>query len=124
LKDADWDEVKDEYMERCIAKWREYAPNLTEDNILKATTQTPLDIEERFINMKEGGVFMGGRCMHAPGGWDYRGPWADCRRGHHGRPEAPQMVGSIERVFGSILTVRKRAVIATPLQSGGSNLIF
>jgi phytoene dehydrogenase-like protein len=44
LNGADWDEVKDEYMERCIAKWREYAPNLTEDNILKATTQTPLDI--------------------------------------------------------------------------------
>ena len=59
LKDAEWDEVKNEYMERCIAKWREYAPNLTEENILKATTQTPLDIEERFINMKEGGVFMG-----------------------------------------------------------------
>ena len=59
LNGAHWDDVKDEYMERCIAKWREYAPNLTADNILKAATQTPLDIEARIINMKEGGVFMG-----------------------------------------------------------------
>ena len=59
IKGAHWDDVKEEYMERCIAKWREYAPNLTEDNILKAATQTPLDIEGRIINMKEGGVFMG-----------------------------------------------------------------
>ncbi len=46
-------------MGRCIAKWREYAPNLTDDKIIKATCQTPLDIEERIINMREGGVFMG-----------------------------------------------------------------
>jgi phytoene dehydrogenase-like protein len=59
LNGAEWDEVKEEYKERCIAQWREYAPNLTEDNILKASTQTPLDIEGRIINMKEGGVFMG-----------------------------------------------------------------
>ncbi len=59
IKGAHWDDVKEEYMERCIAKWREYSPNLTDDNIIKASTQTPLDIEQRFINMREGGVFMG-----------------------------------------------------------------
>ncbi len=59
LDGAAWEDVKEEYMGRCIAKWRNYAPNLTEDKIIKATCQTPVDIEERIINMREGGVFMG-----------------------------------------------------------------
>lgn len=59
INGADWNDVKEEYAERCIAKWREYAPNLTKDNILMASTQTPADIEGRIINMAEGGVFMG-----------------------------------------------------------------
>lgn len=54
-----WDEVKDEYMDLCIAKWREYAPNLTDDNILEKTALSPLDIERKLWNMKSGGVFMG-----------------------------------------------------------------
>ncbi len=59
INGAEWDEVKDEYMERCIAKWREYCPNLTKDNIMGAECQTPMDIEGRIINMAKGGVFMG-----------------------------------------------------------------
>ena len=59
LKDHTWEEVSDEYMNRCIAKWREYAPNVTEKNIIKAVAQTPVDIANRIINMAEGGVFMG-----------------------------------------------------------------
>jgi len=54
-----WDEVKEEYMEACIAKWREYAPNLTDDNILGKFALSPLDIERKLCNMKSGGVFMG-----------------------------------------------------------------
>ncbi|MFQ5912129.1 MAG: phytoene desaturase family protein [Nitrospinota bacterium] len=59
IKGAHWEDVKDEYARRCIAKFREYAPNLTEQNILKAVPQTPADIENRMINMDQGGVFMG-----------------------------------------------------------------
>ncbi|MBI5966412.1 MAG: NAD(P)/FAD-dependent oxidoreductase [Deltaproteobacteria bacterium] len=54
-----WDEVKMQYMDKCIGKWREYAPNLTEDNILMKAALTPLDIERKLYNMKFGGVFMG-----------------------------------------------------------------
>jgi phytoene dehydrogenase-like protein len=54
-----WDEVKEEFMDRCIDKWREYAPNLTEDNILMKRAVSPLDIERKLYNMKLGGVFMG-----------------------------------------------------------------
>lgn len=59
IKGATWDDVKAEYAERCIAKWQECAPNLTKDNILMASIQTPTDIEGRIINMTEGGVFVG-----------------------------------------------------------------
>jgi phytoene dehydrogenase-like protein len=59
IKGASWDDVKEDYAERCIAKWREYAPNLTPDNIMAVATQTPADIENRIVNMARGGVFMG-----------------------------------------------------------------
>ncbi|MBI4455314.1 MAG: NAD(P)/FAD-dependent oxidoreductase [Acidobacteria bacterium] len=59
LNGATWDEVREEYTERCIARWQQYAPNMTRDNILMAAAQTPLDIEGRMINMVGGGVFMG-----------------------------------------------------------------
>ena len=54
-----WDEVKEEYMDLCIEKWRQYAPNLTDENILRKTALSPLDIERKLYNMKAGGVFMG-----------------------------------------------------------------
>jgi len=54
-----WDEVKEEYMERCIERWREYAPNLTDENILAKAALSPLDIERKLVNMRFGGVFMG-----------------------------------------------------------------
>lgn len=59
LNGTTWAEVGDDYARRCIAKLREYAPNVNDDNILAWQTQTPVDIEARIINMAEGGVFMG-----------------------------------------------------------------
>ena len=59
LNGTTWDEVKEEYAECCISKWREYAPNLDRRNILKATAVSPVDLEARIPNMSEGGVFMG-----------------------------------------------------------------
>lgn len=56
---AQWDEIKEDFMEKCIAGWREYAPNLTDENILAKAAVTPLDIENKLINMRSGGVFMG-----------------------------------------------------------------
>ena len=49
-----WDEIKDEYLETCIARWRHYAPNLDEKNILGKATYTPLDIARSVVNMTEG----------------------------------------------------------------------
>ena len=46
-------------MERCLARWQTYAPNLTRANILKKKALTPLDIERKLVNMALGGIFMG-----------------------------------------------------------------
>lgn len=59
LKNGNWEDVKWDLTERCLAKWREYAPNLTPDNILAAVPQTPVDIDAKIISMARGGVFMG-----------------------------------------------------------------
>jgi phytoene dehydrogenase-like protein len=54
-----WDRVGREYGQRCIDRWREFAPNLTDDAILQWATYTPLDIARRIPNMVQGD-WMGG----------------------------------------------------------------
>ncbi|MFQ5698488.1 MAG: phytoene desaturase family protein [Myxococcota bacterium] len=56
---AAWDRNARDYGRRCIERWREAAPNLTEDAILGWATYTPLDIERRIPNMVRGD-WMGG----------------------------------------------------------------
>lgn len=56
LADKHWDEVKIDYAQRCFEKWREYAPNLGEANILFKIGFSPLDIERRLVNMKRGSI--------------------------------------------------------------------
>jgi len=52
---AVWDALKAEYAERCIESVREYAPNLTPDEILGVYAYTPHDIGQKMINMRRGG---------------------------------------------------------------------
>ena len=54
-----WDEIKRDYADYLIGKWREYAPNLDKKNILAVAIMTPQDIVRKLYNMKDGGVFMG-----------------------------------------------------------------
>ncbi|MFQ5914353.1 MAG: phytoene desaturase family protein, partial [Nitrospinota bacterium] len=49
-----WEEIKGDYLEACIARWRHYAPNLDEKNILGKATYTPYDIARSVVNMAEG----------------------------------------------------------------------
>jgi len=49
-----WDKIGAEYMEVCLERWREYAPNLDKDNIIATYIFTPLDVERKLINMREG----------------------------------------------------------------------
>lgn len=50
-----WEKVKDDFAQKCIAVWREYAPNMDADNILAVHPYTPLDIAQKMVNMRRGG---------------------------------------------------------------------
>jgi phytoene dehydrogenase-like protein len=56
---AHWDAIKEDFADRCMAVWREYAPNMDEKNIIKRFIQTPNDIANKIVNMERGGVFLG-----------------------------------------------------------------
>jgi phytoene dehydrogenase-like protein len=57
-----WDGIKDEYLDRCIARWREYAPNLDGGNILGKATYTPYDIARSVHTMREADFNAGRQC--------------------------------------------------------------
>ena len=44
---------------RILDVWREYAPNLTADNVRAEFLFTPLDVERLNVNMRQGAVRMG-----------------------------------------------------------------
>jgi phytoene dehydrogenase-like protein len=54
-----WDTRKEEYTARLLEAWRQYAPNLTEKNVLATFLFTPLDVARRNINMVQGSVRVG-----------------------------------------------------------------
>lgn len=56
---ANIEPIKAEFAERMIDKWREYAPNLTPDNILHCHVYTANDYSRDLVNMVRGDIFMG-----------------------------------------------------------------
>jgi phytoene dehydrogenase-like protein len=101
-----WQALKEEYAERCIDSWREYAPNLTPNKVLGVYAYAPNDIQEKLINMRRGGfhctavvpdqtyyqrpipdvanlrtpiagLYLGGACAHPHGGI-IAGPGYNC----------------------------------------------
>jgi hypothetical protein len=54
-----WDRQKDDYTERVLTMWREYASNLDDCNVRAKLLFTPLDIERLNVNMVRGAVRMG-----------------------------------------------------------------
>ncbi|MEK7783113.1 MAG: NAD(P)/FAD-dependent oxidoreductase, partial [Candidatus Binatota bacterium] len=76
-----WDKVRDEWFEKQLAVWRQYAPNLSEENILSKDSGTPLDIERHDRNMYYGdwmvGEYSGDQALENrpfPGWSQYRTP--------------------------------------------------
>jgi phytoene dehydrogenase-like protein len=51
--------IKDSLTEAILAKWREYAPNMTPDNVLGTYTYTAYEYSKEIINMRGGDIFMG-----------------------------------------------------------------
>jgi phytoene dehydrogenase-like protein len=52
-------EIKESMTEAILRKWREYAPNMTRDNILGSYTYTAYEYSREIINMRHGDIFMG-----------------------------------------------------------------
>jgi phytoene dehydrogenase-like protein len=59
---------REEFADAILDKWRQYAPNLTPDNILARHTHTAYEYSRELINMRRGDIFMGsldaGQVMH------------------------------------------------------------
>jgi phytoene dehydrogenase-like protein len=51
-----WEERGKELEEAVLAKWQKVAPNMTKNNIITTTFETPVDIETRFPNMRRGSI--------------------------------------------------------------------
>ena len=53
------EKIKEEFADRIVDKWREFAPNLTPENILKRYVYTANDYSKEIINMVRGDIFVG-----------------------------------------------------------------
>jgi phytoene dehydrogenase-like protein len=53
------EDVKEEFADRMLATWREWAPNMTRDNILARHIYTANDYTRELINMVDGDIFIG-----------------------------------------------------------------
>ena len=76
---ARWADVGRETADKLMVKFREYAPNMTPDNVLGRFAYTPKDIEEYLPDMINGDICQGKICPEQLG---YNRPWAgmsDCR---------------------------------------------
>lgn len=49
-----WYKVREEHAERCLSVMRRYAPNMNNEIIMSDYISTPLDIENKFPDMKQG----------------------------------------------------------------------
>lgn len=54
-----WDEIKEDYADRCMELLQSYAPNMAGDNILGRHVVSPLDIERRDISLIKGDLGAG-----------------------------------------------------------------
>ena len=55
-----WDGMREEAAARLLEAWRGYAPNLTDENVLKTYVYTPIDLPRRNLNMVRGSQRGGG----------------------------------------------------------------
>jgi phytoene dehydrogenase-like protein len=53
------EDVKEEFADRMLEKWREFAPNMTPDNILARHIWTANDYTKELPNMVDGDIFVG-----------------------------------------------------------------
>lgn len=54
-----WKEAAADCRDDVLERWREYAPNMTEENVVHTYTYTPRQIQRSIPNMRQGDIFMG-----------------------------------------------------------------
>ena len=59
FSEREWLQIKKDIVNETVRQWQWYAPNMTWDNIIAGHADTPLDVVNRNINMREGGWQMG-----------------------------------------------------------------
>jgi phytoene dehydrogenase-like protein len=81
LREGHWDDLKEQFGDRCIAKLAQYAPNVP-GAILHRQVLSPLDLERTF-RLTGGNIFQGSMSLHqlfsmrpVPGWADHRTPLA------------------------------------------------
>jgi len=93
-----YDDIKDDLLERMRARWAEYAPNLTKNNMLATYAYTPDDIQNRVINMVGGGCRQG---AYTNDQWGINRPFPEAS-GYRTPIEGLYMCGSACHPGGSI----------------------
>jgi beta-carotene ketolase (CrtO type) len=56
---SEWECIRNEFANRIVEQWGEYAPNMTWDNVIGVRVVTPYDIQTRHINMPQGSIAVG-----------------------------------------------------------------
>jgi len=90
---------KEELTERYLETLREYAPNMTRDNILWTAIQTPIDFENKFPNMVKGSIKQG---AYEPLQMGFLRPNEDCSR--HRTPIKNLYLGGASSHSGGLVT--------------------
>jgi phytoene dehydrogenase-like protein len=90
---------KEEIKERCLETLRKYAPNMTGDNILWSTIHTPLDIENRLLDMVKGSIKQG---AYEPLQMGYLRPNEECS--NHMTPIKNLFLGGASTYPGGLIT--------------------
>jgi phytoene dehydrogenase-like protein len=82
--ETNWDRRREEYTKRILARWRDFAPNLTDKTVVGSYLRTPLDVARQNGSMRFGSARMGGYTAEQfgitrphPDMADYRVPWVD-----------------------------------------------
>jgi len=80
--EKNWERRREEYTKRLLARWQDFAPNISEKTIIGAYLRTPLDIARQNASMRFGSCRMGGYTAEQfgitrphPDMADYRVPW-------------------------------------------------
>ncbi|HCL28763.1 MAG TPA: amine oxidase [Candidatus Latescibacteria bacterium] len=77
LAEGNWDDVKEEFADRCIAEIARYAPNVPA-SILHRQVLSPVDIE-RIFGLTGGNIFQGSMSLHQLGAMRPVPGWSDHR---------------------------------------------